>query len=162
MPWNLQNLPTLVGNFQSPTTTAASGGTPSDYATNQVAPVSAAGTLPHPLPHYSTHPYASSPHSSAPASYHQSELGIWGGHGSTAATNLGMHSGQSSSPLPGITAAAMAVAAAVSDGTSGANVVTSVGGNYKMEPEMTSMYYHPQVNVSFRKSYFGFNFILFI
>ena len=153
MPWNLSH---LVGSFQSPPTTA-NAVSPSDYATNQA--VSAAGgiisagtsgTLPHPLPHYSTHHYASSPQTSA-ASYHQADLAPWGapGGGSAGATNLGMH-GQSS-PLTGLTSVAMAAASAVADSAPGSNTVTSDGGPYgptKMDPEnIPSMYYPHQVRV---------------
>jgi len=148
VPWNLSH---LVGNFQSPSTTAAAV-TPSDYATNQSVSASggivsgASGALPHPLPHYSSHPYASSPQGSA-ASYHQPELGSWGGQGGGGAgsSTLGMH-GQSS-PITGLTS--VALSAIAGSGSASHTVTSEVGGPYgptKMDPEsITSMYYPHQV-----------------
>ena len=150
MPWNLSH---LVGSFQSPSSTSA-GATSSEYAANQAVSagggVSAgsAGSLPHPLPHYSAHHYSSSPQTSA-ASYHQSDLAVWGGPGGGGAggSNLGMHS--QSSPLTSLTSVAMAAASAVTaDSPSGSNAGTSVGGYAptKMDPEsLASMYYPHQV-----------------
>lgn len=150
MPWNLSH---LVGSFQSPSTTATAV-SPSDYATNQAVGVpggiissGAPGTLPHPLPHYSSHHYASSPQTTA-ASYHQADLVSWGAPGGGGASNLGMHG--HSSPLTGLTSAAMSAASAVADGAPG----SSVGGPYgptKMDPEnIPSMYYPHQVRICSR------------
>ena len=150
VPWNLSH---LVGSFQSPSSTSA-GATSSEYAANQAVSagggVSAgsAGSLPHPLPHYSAHHYSSSPQTSA-ASYHQSDLAVWGGPGGGGAggSNLGMHN--QSSPLTSLTSVAMAAASAVTaDSPSGSNAGTSVGGYAptKMDPEsLASMYYPHQV-----------------
>ena len=140
-----------MGSFQSPSTTAAAV-TPSDYATNQSVSASGgivsgtSGTLPHPLPHYSSHPYASSPQGSA-TSYHQPDLGSWGGQGGGGAgsSTLGMH-GQSS-PLTNLTS--VALSAVAGSGSASHTVTSEVGGPYgptKMDPEsITSMYYPHQV-----------------
>ena len=146
VPWNLSH---LVGSFQSPSSTSA-GATPSEYAANQavsaggVVSAGSSGTLPHPLPHYSSHHYSSSPQTSA-TTYHQPDLASWGGPGGGSAG--GMHS--QSSPLTSLTSVAMAAASAVgADSPSGPNAGTSLGGYAptKMDPEsIASMYYPHQV-----------------